>query len=111
MRRKTAGLTVAILSLLCLAAAPASASGGDQYPPGCFSQLYSIYFGQAIAVNCGDYPTEGYGYRVVAHCTSGSTFWFSYGTFVPFGFGPSVAECEGGLLTTAAVGGYHVIDN
>jgi hypothetical protein len=30
---------------------------------------------------------------------------------VPYGFGPSVAECEGGLLSPAAVGGYHVIQN
>src|SRR5882757_3871099 len=108
MRRKTAGLTLAILSLFCLAAAPASAEDKEQAPPGCFGQLYGVFFGQGVAVNC-TYPTEGYGYRTIAHCTSGGTFWYSTGTFVPYGFGPSVAECEGGLLSPAAVGGYHVI--
>src|SRR5215217_7975462 len=101
MRRKTAGLTLAILSLFCLAAAPASAENKEQAPPGCFGQLYSVFFGQGVAVNCASSPPEGYGYRVVAHCTSGSTFWFSAGTFVPYGFGPSAAECEFGLLTSA----------
>jgi hypothetical protein len=112
MLRKIAGFTISALALLCLAAAPASASaaGPDQPPAGCFGNYYGIFLGQAVAVNCG-YPGEGYGYRAIAHCTSGGTFWFSAGTFVPYGFGPSVAECEGGLLSPAAVGGYHVIQN
>jgi hypothetical protein len=110
MLRKTAGLTITVLSLFFLAVAPASASEPAQPPPGCFGNFYGIFLGQAVAVNCG-YPGEGYGYRAIAHCTSGGTFWFSAGTFVPFGFGPSVAECEGGLLSPAAVGGYHVIQN
>jgi hypothetical protein len=108
MKRKIAGLAASIIALTCLAAAPASAAGASQGGEGCFSERYGILFGEGVAVNCGF--GEGDGYRVVAHCTSGSTFWFSLGSYVPYGFGPSVAECEGGLLTPAVVGGYHVIE-
>lgn len=105
MRRKTACLVAAIISLLCLAAAPASA---DSAPPGCFGGAYSVLFGQGIAVNCAD-PGKGYGYHVVAHCTTGAAFWLVAGPIMPYGFGPSSAECTGGLLDPAWVGGYHVV--
>jgi hypothetical protein len=109
MRRKTAILFATVLFLLGLGIAPASAANATPSQEGCIAQTYAVVFGSAIAVSCGS--GTGFGYRVVAHCTSGSTFWFSLGTFVPYDFGPSVAKCEGGLLSLAAVGGYHLIDN
>jgi hypothetical protein len=109
MRRKTAILAATVLFLLVLGITPASATNATPSQEGCFAQAYTVVFGSAIAVSCGS--GEGVGYRVVAHCTTGSTFWYSLGTFVPYDFGPSVAKCEGGLLTPAAVGGYHLIAN
>ncbi|QWF83256.1 hypothetical protein [Amycolatopsis sp. CA-230715] len=117
MKRRIAGLAFGALSLLFVAAAPASASpepGGvsaTRSYPGCFGERYDIVFGEAIAVRCGAGAGGDYGYRVVAHCSAGSAYWYSLGTFVPHGFGPSVAECQGGLLSPAFVGGYHVIDD
>ncbi|WP_040405510.1 hypothetical protein [Amycolatopsis nigrescens] len=108
MRRKAAGLLFGILSLLCIAAAPASAAESDSPPPGCFADRYGLLFGQGIAVTC-DYSFGPYEmYQVIAHCSTGGTYWYSRGSWVPYGFGPSVAECHGGLLNTAGVVGYHV---
>lgn len=116
MKRRIAGLAFSALSLLILAAAPAaaasessSASAAGPYP-GCFGERYNIIGGEAIAVTCGATAGGDYGYRAVAHCSAGGTYWYSLGTFVPHGFGPSVAECAGGLLSHAFVGGYHVIE-
>jgi hypothetical protein len=108
MKRKIAGLTASIIALVCLVAAPASAAGPGQGRPGCFSATYSVAFGVGIAVNCGF--GEGDGYWVVAHCASGEDFWYSQGTYVPYGFGPSVAKCEGGLFSPASLGGYHIVE-
>jgi hypothetical protein len=112
MRRKTAGLTAAVLfllSLLCVVSAPASASSADSAPPRCLGNRYDVLFGQAIALSCGYDPASSkYEYRTIAHCTNGSTFWFTVGDFMPYGFGPSTAECVGGLLQPAWVAGYHI---
>ncbi|WP_328608688.1 hypothetical protein OG943_06070 [Amycolatopsis sp. NBC_00345] len=109
MRRKIAGLAASIIALACIAAAPASAAGASQGRNGCFSETYAVAFGVGIAVNCG--YGEGDGYRVVAHCASGGDFWYALGTYVPYGFGPSVAKCEGGLFSPAGLGGYHIIED
>jgi hypothetical protein len=109
MRRKAAILFASVLFLLGLGLTPASAANAAPKQEGCFAQTYAVVFGSAIAVSCGS--GEGVGYRVVAHCTDGSAFWFALGTFVPYDFGPSVAKCEGGLLSPAAVGGYHLSGN
>ena len=109
MKRKIAGVAASIFALTCLVAAPASAAGTSQDQYGCFSETYAVPFGVGIAVNCGF--GEGDGYRVVAHCASGENFWYSLGTYVPYGFGPSVAKCEGGLFSPASLGGYHVLEH
>ena len=106
MIRKMAVMAVAVFSVLGLAAVPASAAGGDFPPPGCFGDRYSVPFGQGVSVTC--YPGAGYGYRVIARCANGSSFWFSAGDFVPYGLGPAYAECVGGLLFPAWVAGYRV---
>ncbi|MET8847438.1 hypothetical protein [Amycolatopsis sp. NPDC004625] len=106
MRRKWAVLSIAVLSLVGLSAAPAAASGGDFAPPGCFGERYGILFGQGVSVSC--FPGAGYGYRVIAHCTTGSAFWFVVGRPVPYGFGPAVAECEGSLLAPVELVAYQV---
>jgi hypothetical protein len=108
MRRKLAVLAIAAFSLFGLSVGPAAAADRDFAPPGCFGERYGVLFGQGIAVSC--YPGEGYGYRVIAHCSNGSAFWFSIGDFVPYGFGPAVAECSGALLVPAQVVAYHVDD-
>jgi hypothetical protein len=106
MRRKLAVLAVAVFSLLGLSVVPAAAAGGDFAPPGCFGERYGILFGQGVSVSC--FPGEGYGYRVIAHCANGNAFWFVVGDFVPYGFGPAVSECSGGLLVPARVVTYQV---
>ena len=112
MIRKTAGLAITILCLLGLVAAPtsASAAAADVSPPGCLGQLYSVFLGQGIAVTCVVAGEDKSGYSVVAHCSNGGAFWFVLGTYTPYGFAPSVAECNGGLLAPAWVGGYHVVE-
>ncbi|GAA1967750.1 hypothetical protein [Amycolatopsis minnesotensis] len=120
MKRRVAGLAFSALFLLFAAAAPASAAPAptaspasaaspDRPRPGCFGARYDILFGEAIAVRCRVTAGGEYGYRVVAHCSTGGAYWYALGTFVPHGFGPSVAKCEGGLLARAFVSGYHVI--
>jgi len=37
-----------------------------------------------------------------------TAFWFAAGDFVPYGFGPAVAECAGALLVPARVVAYQV---
>jgi hypothetical protein len=106
MRKKLAVLAVAVFSLLVLSVVPAAAADRDFAPPGCFGERYGILFGQGVSVSC--FPGEGYGYRVIAHCASGGAFWFVVGDFVPYGFGPAVAECSGALLVPARVTGYQV---
>jgi hypothetical protein len=119
MKYRVAGLVFTALSLLLVTVAPASAisvspsvstsgvSPAEDPPKGCVGQRYGTLFGEGVAVNCAA-SGEGKGYQVVAHCSTGSTFWYALGTYVPYGFGPSVSECEGDLLTPAFVGGYHV---
>ncbi|EOD62087.1 hypothetical protein [Amycolatopsis vancoresmycina] len=106
MRRKWIVFSIAVLSLFGLSAGPAAASGRDFAPPGCFGERYGILFGQGVSVSC--FPGTGYGYRVLAHCTSGSAFWFVAGLPVPYGFGPAVAECSGDLLVPARLVAYQV---
>jgi hypothetical protein len=106
MRRKLAVLAVAVFSLFGLSVVPAAAAGGDFAPPGCFGERYGTLFGQGVSVSC--FPGEGYGYRVLAHCSNGNAFWFVTGDFVPYGFGPAVAECTGALLVPARVVAYQV---
>lgn len=106
MRRKLAVFGIAVLSLFGLSVVPAAAAGDDFTPPGCFGERYGILFGQGVSVSC--LPGKGYGYRVIAYCSNGSAFWFSAGQFVPYGFGPAVAECSGALLVPAQVVAYHV---
>jgi hypothetical protein len=104
MRRKLAALAVVVFSLFGLTVG--TAAGSDFAPPRCFGERYGILFGQGVSVSC--FPGEGYGYRVIARCTTGSAFWFVVGDFVPYGFGPAFAECSGALLVPAGVAGYQV---
>ncbi|MEQ0564046.1 hypothetical protein ABJI51_33615 [Amycolatopsis sp. NEAU-NG30] len=106
MLRKWAVFAIAVFSLFGLSVVPAAAAGGDFAPPGCFGERYGILFGQGISVSC--FPGEGYGYRVIAHCSTGSAFWYVVGDPVPYGFGPAVAECSGALLVPARVVAYRV---
>ena len=109
MRRKIGGMAAAITCLLLfLTPATASAQGSDPVPANCLGMGYSVLFGEGIAVTCGFPPRGGSGYAVVAHCTTGDAFWLQVGSFVPYGYGPSVAECSGSLLHNAWVAGYHV---
>ncbi|MEV6899933.1 hypothetical protein [Amycolatopsis sp. NPDC051372] len=106
MRRKLLVLAAVLFSLLGLSAVPAAASGDQFAPASCFGERYSIFFGQGISVSC--LPGEGHGYRVIAHCASGNAFWLAAGDFVPYGFGPATAECNGALLVPASVVAYQV---
>lgn len=108
MRRKIAVLAIAVFSLFGLSVGSAAAAGGDFAPPGCFGERYGVLFGQGVSVSC--FPGTGYGYRVIAQCASGSAYWFVAGMPVPYGFGPAVAECSGGLLVPASVVAYRVVE-
>lgn len=106
MRRKMLGFVAMIVSLVGLA--PAASAAEDYPPPGCAAIMESILAGQRISVSCDYLPNPPYLYRVVAHCAAGSSFWYEFGFWVETGFGPSVAECQGGLLSVAHVVGYHI---
>lgn len=110
MKKKIAGLVLAALSAAgFLAGTPASAATDSQFPPpGCDSYRYGLLFGEGVSLSCFSLRGPSDTYRVVAHCTSGSSYWFTVGHWVPLGFGPSSAECRGGLLSNAYVAGYHV---
>ncbi|PRY43877.1 hypothetical protein CLV43_103626 [Umezawaea tangerina] len=47
-------------------------------------------------------------FRIVVDCESGYNRWREFGDGAATGFETSDAECRGGLLETARVGGYHV---
>ena len=106
MRRKLMGFVAVIVSLVGLA--PVASAAQDIPPPGCDAVMESILAGQRISVFCGYLSNPPYLYRVVAHCVAGSSFWYEFGFWVEPGFGPSVADCQGGLLSTAHLVGYHI---
>ncbi|HKN56113.1 MAG TPA: hypothetical protein VJX66_26695 [Amycolatopsis sp.] len=108
MHRKTAGLLVAVLSLLGLSILPAAADA-QTGPPGCGVLRYHALFGQRIAATCP--PGKGFGYHVIAHCSDGHAVWQDSGPVVVYGFGPSVAECSGTLLHPAWVTGYDIFED
>lgn len=112
MKKKIAALALAALSAAgILAGSPAAAATDSKFPPyGCDSNRFGILFGEGISTTCFSLPRHSATYRVVAHCASGSSFWYTFGHWVPEGFGPSTAECRGGLLSSAYVAGYHVDD-
>src|SRR5438874_9029116 len=111
MRGKLAGFVVLIISVLIISlagVAPAAAATQDMPPPGCDGLVSSIIAGERLAVYCDYLPYPPYMYRAVAHCVAGGSFWYQAGYWVEPGFGPSIAECQGGLLSSARVVGYHV---
>ncbi|ANN19224.1 hypothetical protein SD37_28810 [Amycolatopsis orientalis] len=112
MKKKIAALAMAAFSAAgFLAGPPASAATDSQFPPyGCDSGRYGLLFGEGISLTCFSLPHPAQTYRVVAHCASGSSYWYTVGYWVPLGFGPSSAECRGALLSNAYVAGYHVDD-
>ncbi|MFD8492936.1 hypothetical protein [Amycolatopsis sp. NPDC059657] len=111
MYKKTAGLLAAgILSMTSSVAAPAAGAADDFPPPGCLTALYGVFLGQGVQMTCYSLPDPSRMYQVVAHCQSGSSYWYTAGNLVPLGFGPSTAECNGGLLWSAHVAGFHVVD-
>jgi hypothetical protein len=106
MRRKLGGFAAGILFLIGLA--PVATAAEDHPPPGCDAFRSSILAGERIVVYCDYLPYPPYLYRVVAHCAAGSSYWYELGYWVEPGFGPSVADCHGGLLSVARVVGYHI---
>ncbi|WP_410653123.1 hypothetical protein [Amycolatopsis sp. cmx-4-54] len=112
MRKKNAALVLAAFSAAgILAASPASAAAEGEFPPyGCDADRYGILFGEGISLACFALRGHSETYRVVAHCASGSSYWYTVGQWVPVGFGPSRAECHGALLSSANVAGYQVDD-
>lgn len=106
MRGKLVGFAAGILFLIGLA--PVATAGEDYPPPGCDAFRSDILAGERIAVYCDYLPNPPYLYRVVAHCAAGGSYWYQAGYWVEPGFGPSVAECQGGLLSAAHVAGYHI---
>ncbi len=106
MRRKWVGFVAGIVFLIGLA--PAAVAVQDLPPPGCDAIREHILAGERISVYCDYMHDARYMYRVVAHCAAGSSYWHDYGFWVEPGFGPSVAECQGGLLSVASVVGYHI---
>jgi hypothetical protein len=110
MIKKIAGLAVtAVSAAVLLAGTPAAAAETHEFPPpGCDSYRYNFLWGEGVSMLCYALPGPSHTYRVVAHCVSGASYWFTVGRWVPLGFGPSVAECNGGLLWSAYVADYHV---
>ncbi|WP_158887813.1 hypothetical protein [Amycolatopsis anabasis] len=85
------------------------ASAEQRLPPlGCSANHSYFIGGQGIAVYCAYPMYPPYSYRVVAHCAAGGWHWSQPGAWVPYGFGPSYAKCDGELLTPAEVSSYHV---
>lgn len=80
MYKKTAGLLAAgILSITPLVAAPAAGAADDFPPPGCLATLYSVFLGQGVQLTCYSLPGLSRTYQVVAHCQSGSSYWYTAG--------------------------------
>jgi hypothetical protein len=105
MLRKLVGFAAGIAFLIGMAPV---AAAEDHPPPGCDALRSSIFAGERLAVYCDYLPYPPYLYRVVAHCAAGGSYWYAIGDWVEPGFGPSIAECQGGLLSVARVVGYHI---
>ncbi|SDW65668.1 hypothetical protein SAMN05421504_1011171 [Amycolatopsis xylanica] len=111
MYKKTAGLLAAAISAAALTVGAPAANATEDFPPyGCDVSRYSLLFGEGVSMTCFSLAAPSQTYRVVAHCASGSSYWYTVGHWVPLGFGPSTAECHGALLMNAYVAGYHVDD-
>ncbi|MBN6040387.1 hypothetical protein [Amycolatopsis sp. 195334CR] len=111
MRKQLACLFAAAISMGgLLAGAPAAGAAEDRPPSGCDAYRYGFLWGEGVSMTCFSLPGPAGTYRVVAHCTNGSAYWFTVGEWVPLWFGPSTAECRGGLLWNAYLAGYHVED-
>jgi hypothetical protein len=107
MRKKI--VTVLISLLTVFGFAPAAAATQDLPPPGCDIWHYDVAFGEGVAAYCDYLPYPPYVYRVVATCVAGPRLWYEFGYWVQPGFGPSAAECRGGLLTLIPrVVGYRI---
>lgn len=111
MYKKTAGVVTAVISAVALMVGAPAANATEEFPPpGCMSTFYSVFLGEGVAMTCYSLPDPSKMYQVVAHCQSGSSYWYNGGNLVPLGFGPSSAECKGGLLWSAHLAGFHVVD-
>jgi len=106
VRGKLVGFAVLIISMVGLA--PVASATVERPPPGCDSLVSSIIAGERLAVFCDYLPNPPYLYRAVGHCAAGSSYWYQVGYWVEPGFGPSIIDCQGGLLVAARVVGYHI---
>jgi hypothetical protein len=108
--RKFVAIVAAVLAtpiVLAGGAAPASAATDFTPPPReCSPSYHGVLAGEAVAVFCDFGPTQFF--RVLAECESGFDRWREFGKIAATGYETSVAECRGGLLSTARVGGYRV---
>jgi hypothetical protein len=109
MRKFVAIVAAVLITPAVLAGGTASASTAVDFRPpprDCSPSFHGVPAGEAVAVFCDFGPTTFF--RVVAECESGFRRWREFGEIAATGYETSVAECRGGLLSSARVGGYRV---
>jgi hypothetical protein len=106
MRKFVAILAAVLVTPVILVGGATAASAQPQPPRECSASYHGVLGGEAVTVFCDFGPTPYF--RVVAYCESGFDQWRALGRVAGTGYETSGAECRGGLLTTARVGGYHV---
>ncbi|MEO6081655.1 MAG: hypothetical protein ABIQ18_00920 [Umezawaea sp.] len=109
MRKFVAIVAAVLVAPAVLVGGTATASAAADFPPSpreCSPSYQGLLAGEAVAVFCDFGPTQFF--RVFAECESGFNRWREFGTIAATGYETSVAECRGGLLSTAHVVGYRV---
>jgi hypothetical protein len=114
MRSRIATILVSTFAAVVAAGAlsTASATAAEQSPspsspaPSCSYVFFSVTFGQGIDAFCPQAPGT---YAVVAQCSDGVNSSFAPGTLAIANFAPSVAICRGGLLSSAQIVSYYVV--
>lgn len=114
MRRRIAITLASVFTFILLLGASSYTSAGaaEQSPlqphgsSGCAFVFFNVSFGQGIEAFCSEAPGT---YEVFAQCSNGVDFSSSPGTLAVANSAPSVAECRGGLLASAQIISYYVV--
>jgi hypothetical protein len=98
---------LAVSALSCASASAAEQPGvPSQGAPGCAFVFFNVSFGQGVEAFCSAAPGT---YEVFAQCSNGVDFSSVPGTLAVANSAPSVAECRGGLLASAQIISYYVV--
>lgn len=110
MRKFVAIVAALVVTPLILVGGTSTASAAADYPfrppRQCSPDYHGVLSGEGVNVFCNYGPSDYF--RVIAHCETPLAKWWETGRVAYTGEERSLAECRGGLLSTAHVTGYHI---